>query len=145
MCHNHNQVISIWTWLALASILGPFGVHLLKFTLNTHPSSLMHHLGLLEFPVRICDALVTHQNTHETYLIYPMSMLVISSLDFLLFSCLHVRLRNALRYITKCMTSTVIIWNFGRLRTILWNVFKIYLASSTSHANANVYGMRYVT
>ena len=39
--------------LALASILGPFGVHLLKFTLDTHPGSLIHYLGLLEFPLRI--------------------------------------------------------------------------------------------
>ena len=68
------------TRLALASILGPFEVHLLKFTLDTHPGSLMHYLGLLEFPVRICDAL--HITTHETYLMYPMSMIVISSLDF---------------------------------------------------------------
>ena len=45
------------TILPLASILGPFGVHLLKFILDTHPGSLMHYLGLLEFPVRICDAL----------------------------------------------------------------------------------------
>ena len=54
--------------------------------LGSHPSSLMHYLGfiLLEFPVGICDAL------HIT------SMIAISSLDFLLLSCLHVRLRNAL-------------------------------------------------
>ena len=38
------------TRLPLASILGSFGSHLLKFTLDTY-------LGLLEFPVRICDAL----------------------------------------------------------------------------------------
>ena len=48
--------------VALASILGPFRVQLLKFTLDTHPSSLMHYFGLLEFPVRICDAL--HITTH---------------------------------------------------------------------------------
>ena len=57
------------TRLALASILGPFGVHLLKFTQDTHPGSLIHYLGLVEFPVRIC---LRHHNTHETYLIYPM-------------------------------------------------------------------------
>ena len=50
------------TRLALASILGPFGVHLLKFTLDTHPGSLMHYLGLLKFPVKICDVL--HITTH---------------------------------------------------------------------------------
>ena len=50
------------TRLALASILGPFGVHLLKFTLDTYPGPLMDCLGFLEFPVRICDAL--HITTH---------------------------------------------------------------------------------
>ena len=35
-----------------------------------------------------------------------MSMIAISSLDFLLLSCLHVRLRNALLDITKYMSST---------------------------------------
>ena len=60
------------TRLALASIFGPFLVYLLKFTLLTpflhtfsslsHPGSLIHYLGLLEFPVRICDAL--HITTH---------------------------------------------------------------------------------
>ena len=43
--------------LALASIFGPFGVHLLKFTPDTNPGSLKHYLGLLEFPVEICDPL----------------------------------------------------------------------------------------
>ena len=73
-----------WVWyrtrVALASILGPFLLHLLKFTLVTpflhtfffsllllssYPGSLMHYLGsiLLEFPVGICDAL--HITTHE--------------------------------------------------------------------------------
>ena len=53
--------------------------------------------GLLEFPVRICACLIkTYHNTHETYLIYPMSMIATSSLDFLLHSCLHVHLRNVL-------------------------------------------------
>ena len=50
-------------------------------------------------------------------------MIAISSLDFLLLSCLHVPLRNALLKITKYMSSTGIIRNFGRLRAILWNVF----------------------
>ena len=50
------------TRLAIASILGPFRVHQLKFTLDTHPGSLMHYLGYLEFPVIICDAL--HIATH---------------------------------------------------------------------------------
>ena len=45
------------------------------------------------------------------------------SQDFLLLSCLHVRSRNALHNITKYMSSTGIIRNFGRLRDILWNVF----------------------
>ena len=44
------------TVLAFTSILGLFGVHLLEFTLDTHPGSLMHYSGLLEFTVRICDA-----------------------------------------------------------------------------------------
>ena len=52
-----ESCITVRKRLALASILGPFGVHLLKFTLDTHPGSLMHYLGLLEFLVRICDAL----------------------------------------------------------------------------------------
>ena len=59
----HTGFSAILTRLAFASILGPFGVHLLKFTLDTYPGSLMHYLvGLLEFPVRICDAL--HITTH---------------------------------------------------------------------------------
>ena len=111
------------TRLALASILWPFLVYLLKFTLLTpflhtfffflllfgsHPGSLMHYLGfiLLEFPV----------GKHT-------SMIAISSLDFVLLSCLHVPLRNALLKITKYMSSTGIIRNFGRLRAILWNGF----------------------
>ena len=55
---------------------------------STHPASLM---GLLEFPVRICDVL--HTTTLETYLIYPM--IAISSYHCMPL-CLHVRLRNAL-------------------------------------------------
>ena len=54
--------ISLIARQALASILGPFGAHLLKFTPGTHPDSLMHNLWLLEFPVRIFDAL--HITTH---------------------------------------------------------------------------------
>ena len=34
--------------MALASILGPFAVHLLKFTLDTHSGSFVHYLGLLD-------------------------------------------------------------------------------------------------
>ena len=67
--------------------------------LGFHPGSLMHHLadlGLLEFLVKTDLWCLTHHNTHETFLIYPMSMIAILSLDFLLLSCLHVRLRNAL-------------------------------------------------
>ena len=37
---------------------------------SSHPGSLMHYLGLLEFPVGICDA--SHDNSYETYLIFPM-------------------------------------------------------------------------
>ena len=37
-----------------------------------------------------------NRNTHETYLIHPISMIAISSLDFHLLSCLHIRLRNEL-------------------------------------------------
>ena len=98
-----SQDAKAWvTRLTLASILGPFGVHLLKFTLDTHPGSLMHYLGLLEFPVIICGAFNTHHiNTQETYLvIYRISMIAVSSLDFLLLSCLHIRLRNTLLKIT---------------------------------------------
>ena len=35
---------------------------------SIHPVALMHDLGLLEFPVRIC----AHHNKQKTYLIYPM-------------------------------------------------------------------------
>ena len=42
-----------------------------------------------------------------------MSMIAISSLDFLFLSCSHVRLRNALLNITKYSSSTGIIRNFG--------------------------------
>ena len=107
---NSNEIVT--KRLALARILGPFGIHLLKFTPDTHPRLLMHYLELLELPVRICDA---HHNTHETYLIYSSSMIAISSPGFLLLSCLHVRLRNALLDITKYMSLTGIIRNFGRL------------------------------
>ena len=118
----------IITRLVLASILGPFWVYLLKFTLLTpflytfffsllllgsHPGSLMHYLGLLELPVWICDAL---RSQHT-------SITAISSLDFLLLSCLLVRSRNALLRITKYMSSTGKIRNFGWLRVILWNGF----------------------
>ena len=58
MCLCSGYFIDIYlTRLALAIILEPFGLHLLKFTLDTHPGSLMHYLGSLKFPVRICDAL----------------------------------------------------------------------------------------
>ena len=40
------RLISLLTTLAFDSILGPFGVHLLKFILDTHPGCLMHYLGL---------------------------------------------------------------------------------------------------
>ena len=58
---------SLWpfhpkTRLTLASILGPFGVHLLKFTLPT-PVHWCTIWGLLEFPVRICDAWSPHITT----------------------------------------------------------------------------------
>ena len=68
------------TRLALASIVWLFGVHLLKFTLDTHIWGYWNFR--LEFVMR------THHNIHETYLIYPMSMIAISSLDFVLvFTC----------------------------------------------------------
>ena len=54
------------TRLAIASILGPFGVHLLKFIVDTHPGSLMHSLWLLELPVRICGALPITTHTRRT-------------------------------------------------------------------------------
>ena len=69
---NNKRSCKFWTFdmlstrLALASILGPFGVHILKFTLNTHPGSLMHYLRLLEFTVRICDALHITIHTRRT-------------------------------------------------------------------------------
>ena len=50
--------------MALASILGPFGVHLLKFTLDTHPGSWKEYLGLLEILVRT-------QGVHTWYLCDP--------------------------------------------------------------------------
>ena len=53
------------TRLALASVFGPFGVHLLKLTLDTHPGSLMHYFGLsktcethlhvIRNPLNVCD------------------------------------------------------------------------------------------
>ena len=61
---------------------------MLKFTLDTHPGSSMHYLGLLKFPVR---CLTHHNHTRDvSNYIYPMSMIAISSLDFLLLSCLHL-------------------------------------------------------
>ena len=77
-----------------------FCVYLLKYSLYSlhfcipvhlsslsHPSSLMHYLGLPKFPVWICDALI-HITTHE----YDCDLIT----GFLLLSCLHVRLRNEL-------------------------------------------------
>ena len=52
--------------LALAIILGPFGVHLLKFTPDTNSGSLTQYLGLLEFPVEICDPLPITTHTRRT-------------------------------------------------------------------------------
>ena len=67
--HAHFQI----TRLALANILGPFGVHLLKFTLDTYPGPLMDCLGFLEFPVRICDALHITTHTRISLLYYLFS------------------------------------------------------------------------
>ena len=112
------------TSLPLATILGPFGVYLLKFTLDTLPGSLMG----LEFVVPHTSYGKGPGNedayTLEVYRMYPM--IAISSLplkDFLLLSCLHVRLRKALLNMTKYMSFTGIIRNFGRLRDAIWNVF----------------------
>ena len=72
----HRRTVHMWRWFhglvfliltetnktGTRQYTRPFGVYLLKFTLDTHPGSLMHYLGLLEFPVRICDAL--HITTH---------------------------------------------------------------------------------
>ena len=63
----HTGFSAILTRLAFAGVLGPFGVHLLKLTLDIYPGSLMHYLvGLLEFPVRICDALHITAHTRRT-------------------------------------------------------------------------------
>ena len=56
-------------------------------------------------------------------IIYPMRIIAISSLDFLLLSFLHLRLRNALLNITKYMSSTGIIRDFGRL----WEIVHTHL------------------
>ena len=98
--------------MALASILGPFGVHLLKFTLDTHHGSLMDYLGLLEFPVRFVMPYTSQHTRDVLNLSYEYDYV-------LLLSCLHVRLRNGLLNMTKYMSSTDIIRNFGRLRAIL--------------------------
>ena len=37
---------------------------------SNHPGALMHYLGFLLFPLRICDSRHVHY-THESYLIYP--------------------------------------------------------------------------
>ena len=131
---------------ALASVLGLFGVHLLKFTLlYIHPSALMHFLGLLEFPVRICDA-NAHHNTHKTYLhvIYPVIAISENTPGLLItfgtlccvhvgllkqrvigpsltafigsfFACVYVCSQNAFLNITKYMSSMGITMNFDIL------------------------------
>ena len=81
-------------------------------------------MGLLEFPVRICDVL--HTTTLETYLIYPM--IAISSYHCMPL-CLHVRLRNALPTSWSiCLSSMGIIMNFSEMCFII-----IDLVTSTSH------------
>ena len=81
------------------------------------------------YPLRFIDALFWvagilefvmpyNHNTHETYPIYPMSMIAISSLDFLWLACSYIRLRDGLLNMTKYLSSTGIIRNFGRLRAI---------------------------
>ena len=103
----------------------------------------------LEFPVRICDS---HYDKHETYLIYPMiaiseytwssdyfwysfglyvfqskrKMIEPSLTAFIAFPFALVftyTFTECVTYITKYMSSSGIIMNFGRLRDIVWNVF----------------------
>ena len=62
-----------------------------------------------------------------------MSMIAISSLDLLLLSCLYICLRDSLLNITKYLSSTGIIRNFGRLRAILSNVFNRLLTSKCAN------------
>ena len=124
------------TRLALAGVLRPFGVHLVTFTL---PGVSVHYLGSAEFPVKICD------DTHKTYLIYPMIVISENTWSFDSFwHCqlvglwkrriiepsltafigfpfalvFHVCSWNALHNVTK---------NFGRLG--------IFLCSRVSHLN----------
>ena len=129
----------IQTRLTLASVLGPFGVHLLTFILHTrvHRCTIWGYGNFrLEF---------AHHNIHDTYVIYPMIETGLSinfgtlstcrsfeSKDYWTIShCFHrisfcsrvYMSRNASLNITKYMSSTGIIIKFGRLRDILWNVF----------------------
>ena len=92
------------------------GLHGLRFVLTDY-------LGLLEFPVRICDdcdfwehlvfrlllALFRLVGLSKRRIIEP-SLTVFRGFSFVLRSCLHVRSRNALFNITKYM-----VMNFGWL------------------------------
>ena len=110
-----ESCITVRKRLALASILGPFGVHLLKFTPDTHPGLLMHYLGLLEFLVRVCDALQHTRDVPNLSDEYDCDL--ITGFPFaLVFTCTF---RPCVTYITKYMRLKGIIRNFGRLRAIL--------------------------
>ena len=122
------------TRLALASILGPFLVYLLKFTpltpfLHTF-SSLSYSLaptpvhwytiwGYWNFRLEFVMPCAPQHTRDVPNLSYEYDCDLITG--FFLLSCLHVRLRNVL-YEVQYMSSTGIIWNFGRLRAVLWNV-----------------------
>ena len=70
--HKKYRFVMTWlTRLALASVLGPFGVHMLTFILPTLVHWCTNKLGSLEFPVRICDASDITTHTRPT-VIYPM-------------------------------------------------------------------------
>ena len=107
---------STLTRLALGSIRGPFGVHMLKFTLPTlvHWCTICCYWNSQLAFVMPC----TLQHTPDApNLSYYYDCDLITGFPFV--SCLHVRLRNGLLNNKKYISSTGIIRNFGRLRAIL--------------------------
>ena len=109
------------------------GLHGLRFVLTDY-------LGLLEFPVRICDdcdfwehlvfrlllALFRLVGLSKRRIIEP-SLTVFRGFSFVLRSCLHVRSRNALFNITKYM-----VMNFGWLGIFFEMCSRV--SRPTSHA-----------
>ena len=63
---------------------------MLEFILDTHPGSLMHCLGLLEFTVRICDAYTSQHIRDLLNLSHDCDLITVFTIGFpfaLVFIC----------------------------------------------------------